>query len=78
MMTQLEVAWDENVEALAAAMLRVLDDMGGGPFSSSSSTSVCLATKAQARIAYEPFAGTDERAIIMPIEEARRILAEVS
>jgi hypothetical protein len=64
--------WSEDVKALAAAMSQVLDDMRVD------GTSVCLATKAQARIAYEPFADPDEKEFIMPIEEARRILEELS
>ncbi|MGB6326674.1 MAG: hypothetical protein WBG11_13140 [Methylocella sp.] len=62
----------EDVEALAAAMSQVLDDMR------KDGISVCLATKAQARIAYEPFADPGEKEFIMPIEEARRIIEELS
>jgi hypothetical protein len=62
----------EDLKALAAAMSQVLDDMR------KDATSVCLATKAQARIANEPFADPDEKSRIMPIEEARRIIEELS
>lgn len=60
-----------EVEALAEAMWQLLDDMGRD------GKSVCLAAKAQARIAYEPF-GLDstEWADWMSLEEAKRILAE--
>lgn len=67
-----ELSYHEHVEALAAAMAQVLDDMG------KDRTSVCRAAKAQARIAYEPFAGGGEKDGLMPLEEARRILKEVS
>jgi hypothetical protein len=69
-MTQIATRWSEDVEALAAAMSHVLHDMWG--------STGFTATEAQARIAYEPFVAAEERASIMPIEEARRILAEVS
>jgi hypothetical protein len=63
--------WPEEIKALVAAMSQILDDMR------KDGTSVCLATKAQARIAYEPFADPEEIDFIMPIEEARRILEEL-
>lgn len=63
--------WSEDVKALAAAMSQLLDDMG------KDGHCVCGAAKAQARIAYEPFADPDEKAFIMPIAEARRILKEL-
>jgi hypothetical protein len=44
----------EQVEALADAMWQLLDDMCDG------GQSVCLAAKAQARIAYEPFRDKSE------------------
>ncbi len=63
-----------QVQALADAMWQVLDDMG------TDSRSVCLATKAQARVAYEPFRFTDDSGddgLDMPLAEAEAILAEV-
>ena len=41
---------EEEINDLAEAMWQLLDDMGRN------GKSVCLAAKAQARIAYEPFA----------------------
>jgi hypothetical protein len=63
--------WSEDVEALAAAISRMLEDMREDGM-------IRPTTWAQARIAYEPFADPNEKGLIMPIEEARRILAEVS
>jgi hypothetical protein len=40
---------DEQVKALAESMWQLLDDMG------KDAQSVCLAAKARARIAYQPF-----------------------
>jgi hypothetical protein len=68
----IEHSYYEHVEALAAAMAQLLGDMRKG------GTSVGLAAKAQARIAFEPFAADVEKDSIMPIDEARRILREVS
>jgi hypothetical protein len=62
----------EEIETLAAAMAQLLDDMGN------EGTSVCLAAKAQARIAYEPFAEPAEKGMLMPLEEAQRIIEELS
>lgn len=58
-----------RVEALAEAMWQLLDDMR------TPHESPCLAARAQARIAYEPF--NDHKADpVMTMEEARRIMAE--
>jgi phage terminase small subunit len=62
----------EKVRPLVVAMSQVLNDM------QKDSTSLGLFTKAQARIAYEPFAEPDEKADIMPLEEAQRIIEELS
>jgi hypothetical protein len=64
--------WPEEIKALVAAMAQILDDMR------ENGMSCCLATKAQARVAYEPFANPEEKDLIMPIEDARRILEELS
>ena len=61
----------EQIKALAGAMSQLLDDMGP------SGQGVCLAAKAQARIAYEPFADPDEFEFIMTIQEALRIISDV-
>ncbi len=63
-----------QVQALADAMWQVLDDMGAD------SRSVCTATKARARVAYEPFRFTDDNGddgLDMPLVEAEAILAEI-
>ena len=62
------LAFFENVEALAAAMGQLLDDMR------KDGTCVSLTSKAQARIAYEPFAEAVEKNALMHLEEAQRIL----
>lgn len=62
-----------QVQALADAMWQVLDDMGAD------SRSVCPATKARARIAYEPFRFVNDDGddgLDMPLSEAEAILAE--
>lgn len=60
----------EQVQALADAMWQLLNDMHPG------GQSVCLAAKAQARIAYEPFRVEPEDEIgIMPLAEACSIAA---
>jgi hypothetical protein len=64
--------WPEEIQALAAAMSQLLDDMG------KEGVSVCIAAKAQARIAYEPFAESDEKESIMQIEVAQKLLQELS
>jgi hypothetical protein len=61
---------DQEVLDLADAMWQLLDDMG------KNGLSVCLAAKAQARIAYEPFITDIERAVcedLMPLDEALRV-----
>lgn len=63
-----------QVQTLADAMWQVLDDMGAD------SRSVCPATKARARVAYQPFRFTDDNGddgLDMPLAEAEAILAEV-
>lgn len=59
----------DEIKALADAMWQILDDMGPN------GACVCLAAKAQARIAYEPF-NDHEAEPPMQLEDARRILAE--
>lgn len=61
---------DKEVQALIDAMDQLLDDMGIG------GQSVCLAAKAQARIAFEPFLDSDCTPYIMPLEVARQIIIE--
>ena len=61
---------NKQTKSLADAMWQVLDDMG------KDGSCVCLATKAQARIAYEPFSDPRCERDFMPLAEARRILAE--
>jgi hypothetical protein len=67
----------EQVQALADAMWQLLDDMGA------SGTCVCLAAKAQARVAYEPFWHAemaehgDIEPMDMPLERAKAILADI-
>lgn len=62
-----------EIEALADAMWQLLDDMG------ERGQSVCVAAKAQARIAFEPFRDKSEPEFIdwMSLEEAKRIEAEI-
>ena len=58
----------EQVEELADAMWQLLNDMHPG------GQSVCLAAKARARLAYEPFRAEPEDEIgIMPLAEAQAI-----
>lgn len=62
---------EAEVQALAEAMDQLLDDMG------ITGTSVCVAAKAQARVAYEPFrdkSEADER--LMPLDVAQQVLRE--
>lgn len=61
---------DAQEHALVAAMDQVLDDMG-------KKFSVCGATKAQARVALEPYLTVEEKAMHTPIEDALQILKEV-
>jgi hypothetical protein len=58
----------EKVTALVDAFVQILDDMGTGQ-----NCCTCLATKAQARIAIEPFIGDDEKEFLMPLEDAQKI-----
>lgn len=61
-----------RVAALAEAVAQLLDDMG------KRGQSVCLAAKAQARIAFEPFRNTDNYSgdgNCMSLEEAEEISA---
>ena len=62
---------EKEIDDLAEAMWQLLDDMGRD------GRSVCLAAKAQARLAYEPFniEGLNW-ADWMSMEEAKRIEAE--
>lgn len=60
---------EEQITALIDAMDQLLDDMG------IDGQSVCLAAKAQARIAFEPFLDPECVGFIMPLEEARRVAA---
>jgi hypothetical protein len=62
-------SFPQDVDALTAAVVRILTEMGDG-------MSISLAAKAQARISLEPFADDFLRDLIMPIEDAQRILAE--
>lgn len=69
---------EDQALALANAMWQLLDDMG------ESGLSVCLAAKAQARIAYEPFRLFEEATLgeevpcDYPLSAAERIADEVS
>lgn len=60
----------ELAEALADAMNQVLDDMG------KTGQSVCLYTKAKARIAWEPFRDHTADEYIMTLEDAQEIIKE--
>jgi hypothetical protein len=63
----------DEIEAMADAMAQLLDDMGAHDLN----RSVCLAAKAQARIAYEPFRDpTDDDSWLMPLDRARTVLKE--
>lgn len=66
-------ATHEEVEALIEAMTQLLDDMG--PYG----TCVCVAAKAQARIAWEPFRddGLDMDPYFMTLADAQRVIDEV-
>jgi hypothetical protein len=61
---------DKQIQDLIDAMDQLLDDMGVD------GQSVCLAAKAQARIAFDPFLDQDCTAYIMPLAEAQAVLAE--
>ena len=60
----------DDMDRLVEAMDQLLDDMGHD------GTSVCLAAKAKARIAFEPFMEPDAAPLYMPLAEAKRIAAE--
>jgi hypothetical protein len=65
----------EQVEALASAMWQLLDDMGAD------GQSVCLAAKAIARVAFEPFWQGDDAAecpLDMSLAEAQRIVDDLN
>ncbi len=64
-------SFPQDVDALKHAMARILTEIADG-------TSISLAAQAQARISFEPFADEYLRDLIMPIEDAHRILAESS
>lgn len=63
---------EDQVMALAEAMDQLLDDMGRD------GVSVCLHAKAKARIAFEPFIDPEAVEFYMPLDEAKRIVAEAS
>ena len=67
---EVEAEMWNNVRELADAMDQLLDDMGRN------GTSVCLAAKAKARVAFEPFMEPDAAELYMPLDEAKRIVAE--
>lgn len=67
------MATKNEVDALAAAMGQLLDDMG------IDGQSVCLAAKAQARIAFEPFKTTDyDEVPMMPLKLAIQVDEETN
>lgn len=57
----------QQIDALVDAMDQLLDDMGV------EGQSVCLAAKAQARIAFEPFMMPEMATFYMSLAEANRI-----
>ena len=61
-----------EIRGLIEAMFDLLDDMGPDRMF------VSDVSKAQARIAYEPFLADDELEYLMSIEEARRIVKEIT
>lgn len=64
------MATETEVQELADAMWQLLDDMG------KTGLSVCLAAKAQARIAYEPFRDpTEQLEDLMTLADAKIIEA---
>jgi hypothetical protein len=69
--TPIDRPGDPEASALAEAMSQLLDDMGP------SGLGVCLAAKAKARIAYEPFIDPDEREFIMPLQMAQEIVRQI-
>lgn len=64
------MATELQIASLVSAMEQLLDDMG------KDGQSVCLAAKAMARIAFEPFCDSDAAEYYMPLEEAKRIARE--
>ncbi|SOR30670.1 protein of unknown function [Methylorubrum extorquens] len=63
-----------TVEALSDAMWQLLDDMGAGH------TCVCLAAKAKARVAYEPFrfdADGEEAPLDYTLEAAQAVVSDL-
>lgn len=60
----------EQIAALKEAAWAALDEMGVDR------QSVCRATKARLRVAYEPFLEPDDEGF-MPLDEARRIIEGV-
>lgn len=64
------MATPEQIKRLVDAMEQLLDDMG------TSGQSVCLAAKAQARVAYEPFVDEEVREFYMALADAERVLKE--
>jgi hypothetical protein len=61
---------EKEITALIDAMDQLLDDMG------EHGQSVCLAAKAQARIAFEPFFDPEIHIMDMPLIEAQRVMSE--
>lgn len=61
----------EQVQALADAMWQLLDDMG------TDGQCVCLAAKAQARAALEPFLGESEKVVTPGNDTRERIATKV-
>ncbi len=64
------MATDAEVSELVDAVWQLLDDMG------KDGRSVCLAAKALARLAFEPFRDGPELDSWMSLEEAEKIIAE--
>lgn len=65
-----EIAASEHIAALIDAMDSVLDDMGH------TGQSVCMHTKAKARIAFEPFIEPECVEFVMSLDEAKQIVKE--
>lgn len=64
------IATPEQIAALIDAMDSMLDDMG------KDRQSVCLHTKAKARVAFEPFLDPECIEFVMPLDEAKRIVED--
>jgi hypothetical protein len=58
---------EQQVKDLADAMWQILDDMG------KHGASVCMAAKAQARLAYEPFNDGEADENLMDLKLAKKI-----